>query len=118
MLEEDLQQFAQEQGFKISFFQSNVEGEIINCLQTCHHQHIDGIVINPAAFTHYSYAIADALKSISVNVVEVHISNIYKREEFRQHSVTAGSCVGVISGLGMDGYKLALLHLLKSVEKS
>jgi len=93
---------------EILFFQSNVEGEIINRLQE---DDYDALIINPAAYTHYSYAIADCLKNIEKPKIEVHISNIYAREEFRQKSVTAAHCNGVISGFGLDGYRLAVLSL-------
>ena len=95
---------------EIFYYQSNVEGEIINHLQE---NNYDALIINPGAFTHYSYAIADCLKNISVSKVEVHISNIYKREEFRQKSVTAAVCDGVLSGFGMTGYKLAIVSVLE-----
>ena len=93
---------------EILFFQSNVEGEIINRLQE---DDYDALIINPAAYTHYSYAIADCLRNIQKPKIEVHISNIYAREEFRQKSVTAAYCSGVISGFGLDGYRLAVLSL-------
>ena len=93
---------------EILFFQSNVEGEIINRLQK---DDYEALIINPAAYTHYSYAIADCLKNIQKPKIEVHISNIYAREEFRQKSVTAAHCNGVISGFGLDGYRLAVLSL-------
>ena len=93
---------------EILFFQSNVEGEIINRLQE---DDYEALIINPAAYTHYSYAIADCLKNIQKPKIEVHISNIYAREEFRQKSVTAVHCNGVISGFGLDGYRLAVLSL-------
>ena len=93
---------------EILFFQSNVEGEIINRLQE---DDYEALIINPAAYTHYSYAIADCLRNIQKPKIEVHISNIYAREEFRQKSVTAANCSGVISGFGLDGYRLAVLSL-------
>lgn len=93
---------------EISYYQSNVEGEIINRLQE---NNFEALVINPGAFTHYSYAIADCLKNISQPKVEVHISNIYKREEFRQKSVTAANADGILSGFGLKGYRLAILSL-------
>ncbi|UHO37981.1 3-dehydroquinate dehydratase [Chryseobacterium capnotolerans] len=93
---------------EISYYQSNIEGELINRLQQ---DDFDAVVINPGAFTHYSYAIADCLKNIRKPKVEVHISNIYKREEFRQKSVTAANTDAVLSGFGMDGYRLAILSL-------
>lgn len=92
----------------ISYYQSNIEGEIINRIQE---DNFDALIINPGAFTHYSYAIADCLKNISKPKVEVHISNIYKREEFRQKSVTAANTDAVLSGFGMNGYRLAILSL-------
>lgn len=92
----------------IEYFQSNHEGEIIDRLQL---NDFDALIINPGAFTHYSYAIADALKNITKKIVEVHISNIYQREEFRQKSVTAPYCNGMISGFGTKGYRLAVLSL-------
>ncbi len=93
---------------EILFFQSNIEGEIINRLQE---DDYEALITNPAAYTHYSYAIADCLKNIEKPKIEVHISNIYAREEFRQKSVTAAHCNGVISGFGLDGYRLAVLSL-------
>lgn len=93
---------------ELKYYQSNIEGELISRLQE---DDFDAVVINPGAYTHYSYAIADCLKNIRKPKVEVHISNIYKREEFRQKSVTAANTDAVLSGFGMDGYRLALLSL-------
>lgn len=90
---------------ELSYYQSNIEGEIINRLQE---NDFEALVINPGAFTHYSYAIADCLKNISHPKIEVHISNIYQREEFRQKSVTAMNADGILSGFGMKGYHLAI----------
>lgn len=95
---------------EISYFQSNSEGAIIDHLQTASFDHL---VINPGAFTHYSYALADCLKNISKPKIEVHISNIYQRELFRQKSVTAPYSNSLLSGFGLDGYRLAVLALLK-----
>jgi len=92
--------------YQINYYQSNLEGEIINRIQE---DDFDALVINPGAFTHYSYAIADCLKNISKPKIEVHISNIYKREEFRQKSVTAANTDGVLSGFGLKGYELAIM---------
>ena len=97
----------------LRFFQSNSEGEIINFLQGCYHEKFDGIVINPGAFTHYSYAIRDAVASLSCPVIEVHMSNPYAREEFRRKSVVAPVCRGQICGLGFHGYILAIHALIK-----
>jgi len=93
---------------ELKYYQSNIEGELINRLQE---NDFDAVVINPGAFTHYSYAIADCLKNVRKPKIEVHISNIYRREEFRQKSVTAASTDAVLSGFGMDGYRLAILSL-------
>ena len=93
----------------IAFFQSNHEGEIIDYLQD---STFDALIINPGAFSHYSYAIADCLKNIQKPKIEVHISNIYQREEFRQKSVTAMYTDAVLSGFGLNGYRLAILSLL------
>ncbi len=94
---------------EIADFQSNHEGALIDRIQ---HNDFDALVINPGAFTHYSYAIADAVKNINKPVVEVHISNIYEREIFRQKSVTAPYTNGLISGFGIQGYRLAILSLI------
>lgn len=93
---------------EIQYYQSNHEGEIIDRLQQ---NDFEALIINPGAFTHYSYAIADALKNIKTPKIEVHISNIYQREAFRQKSVTAAYTDSVLSGLGTDGYRLAILSL-------
>ena len=95
---------------ELLYFQSNYEGEIIDKIQE---NDFDALVINPGAFTHYSYAIADALKNLKKTKIEVHISNIYQREEFRQKSVTAAYTDAVLSGFGTEGYKLALHYILK-----
>lgn len=92
-------------------FQNNIEGEIINTIQGAYGKY-DGIVINPGAYTHYSIAIYDALKSVDMDIVEVHISNIHKREEFRRKSVTAPACLGQICGFGFYGYKMAMMALV------
>lgn len=93
-------------------WQSNHEGAIIDAIQAAQGLY-DGIVINPGAYTHYSYAIHDALKAITVPAVEVHISDIHSREEFRKTSVTAPACVGQISGQGFRGYTMAMDLLLE-----
>ena len=93
---------------ELMYYQSNYEGGIIDRIQN---EDYDALVINPGAFTHYSFAIADALKNVKKRKIEVHISNIYQREEFRQKSVTAAYTNAVLSGFGIDGYRLALLSL-------
>lgn len=98
---------AESLGIEIDHYQSNIEGEIVTTIQ-CAKGVYDGIVINPAAYTHYSIAILDALKAVSIPTVEVHISNIHKREEFRHKSVTAAACIGQIAGFGIYGYSMAI----------
>lgn len=98
---------------EIEYFQSNVEGELINKLHEVGFSY-DGIVINAGGYTHTSVAIADAIAAIKTPVVEVHISNIYAREEYRHVSLTGKNCKGVLTGFGMDGYRLAIESLLKS----
>ncbi len=100
-------------GDTVEIFQNNCEGSIIDRIQAAYSDGTEGIIINPGAYTHYSYAIRDALASITVPKIEVHISNIHKREEFRHTSVTAPVCDGQIVGLGTNGYLLAVeaLHM-------
>jgi 3-dehydroquinate dehydratase-2 len=97
---------------EFSFFQSNVEGEIINELQRVGYD-CDGIILNPAGYTHTSVAIGDAVAAIKAPVVEVHISNVHARDDFRKLSHVSGKSVGSIFGLGLKGYELALRYLLK-----
>src|SRR5471030_783021 len=96
---------------EIDYYQSNVEGEIINKLHEVGFNY-DGVVLNAGAYTHTSVAIADAIAGINTPVVEVHISNVYKREEFRHTSMLARNCKGVIAGFGLDSYRLALESLI------
>lgn len=102
-----------EEGFPhihIQYFQSNHEGELIDRIQKCDYE---ALVINPAAFSHYSIAMVDVLRNLSCPKVEVHISNICAREEYRQKSITAAACDAVISGMGVYGYRAAIDFLLK-----
>jgi 3-dehydroquinate dehydratase II len=101
---------AKQNNIELDFFQSNLEGEIVDKIQECLGTS-NGILINPGAYTHTSIAIKDALSAVSLPTVEVHISNIYKREEFRQKSITASSANGIISGFGPFGYHLGLISL-------
>jgi len=95
-----------------SYFQSNIEGELIDEIQKRGFDS-EGIILNPGGYSHTSVAIADAVAAVPAKVIEVHISNIYAREEFRRVSLLSPSCKGVISGLGLQGYELALIHLLQ-----
>lgn len=100
------------QDMSISYYQSNVEGELINIIQETGFIS-DGIVLNAGAYTHTSIAIADAIRSVKCPVIEVHISNTHKREEFRHHSYLTPVCQGVIAGFGMDSYRLAIEALVE-----
>lgn len=111
---EYIRQKCSDKSVDLHFFQSNCEGAIVDCLQKCYFENYDGVVINPGAYTHYSYALYDAIKSISpLPVAEVHISDIHTREEFRRVSVTAPACVAQICGKGFDGYVEAIEILLE-----
>ena len=98
---------------EIDYFQSNVEGELINKLHEIGFS-FDGIILNAGGYTHTSVALADAISGINTPVVEVHISNIYAREEYRHVSLTGKNCKGVLTGFGMNGYRLALESLINS----
>lgn len=106
-IEASLNRWAKEKGVVLEFFQSNAEGEIVDCLQAAA-VHFDAIVINPAAFTHTSVAIADAVRAIPLPVVEVHLSNIKAREEFREKSYLSPVAAGVVFGFGSLSYQLGL----------
>ena len=106
-----LEEKAKSEGHELEVFQSNCEGALIDKIQEAYHTGVEGIIINPGAFTHYSYAVRDALASIEIPKVEVHISNVHKREEFRHTSVTAPVCTGQVVGLGLKGYALAMDYL-------
>ncbi len=98
----------------LEFFQSNHEGALIDRLHAAQEAGVHGILFNPGAFTHTSVALRDAVSSVEIPVVEVHISNIYRREQFRHHSLLAPVCQGQISGLGMLGYELAVRYLVQA----
>lgn len=101
----DVEKFAKGENVEVEFFQSNSEGEIIDIIQSTY---VDGIILNAGAYSHYSYAIRDAIKTREIPIIEVHMSNIYARDEFRHKSVLSEVCVGVICGFGANVYKLAL----------
>lgn len=112
-LEEKIVALGESNDTEIVCYQSNHEGEIIDKLQEANEIGVTGIIFNPGAFTHYSYAIRDAIAGIQVPVIEVHISNVHSRESFRHTSVIAPVAVGQIVGLGMFGYELAFQALMK-----
>ena len=109
-IEQNCIKVAQDLAYEIEFFQSNEEGTIVDKIQSCV-GNVDAIVINAAAYTHTSVAIRDALEIFDGKKIELHLSNIYKREEFRHNSLLSGVCDGVICGLGAKGYEIAILGL-------
>ena len=111
-IHKQMEETAKQNDIQLEFFQSNLEGEIVDKIQECLGE-FDGIIINPAAYSHTSIAIKDALVAVALPTIEVHISNIYKREDFRQKSITASGASGVITGLGPFGYHLALISLIQ-----
>ena len=111
-----IEQTAREENLDIEQFQSNHEGALVDKIQECYGK-VDGIVINPAAYTHTSVAILDALKSVSIPAVEVHISDVDARESFRQISYAGMACVHTIKGQGLEGYRQAILYLKQNYGK-
>lgn len=111
-----IEAYCSEKGIEVDCYQSNYEGGIIDRLQQAYHDKVDGIVINPGAFTHYSYAIRDAISSVQIDTVEVHISNIHEREAFRHVSVTEAVCVKQIAGHGLEGY-IEGIQFLESMKR-
>jgi 3-dehydroquinate dehydratase-2 len=107
---------AEKEGINADIMQSNVEGELVDILQQADGKY-DGVVFNPAAYTHYSIALLDVISAISIPVVEVHISNIHAREEFRKKTVTTPACIGQICGFGFDSYRLGLKAVKKHLSK-
>jgi 3-dehydroquinate dehydratase-2 len=113
-----LQQQAQAKGHHLLTVQSNAEYELVERIQDARHEGINYIIINPAAFTHTSIAIRDALTAVEIPFIEVHLSNIHRREKFRHHSYFSDVAEGVICGLGAQGYELALSAAIKNLEQS
>ncbi len=111
-INEEIKAFCDKNGDEVAFFQSNIEGELVNKLHEAFlNKSCDGIVLNAGAFTHYSYALRDAIASIDIPVAEVHISNVHAREEFRHHSVLSSVCKGVVCGFGANSYLAAIIGL-------
>lgn len=108
-----IQSAADIRGVSVEFFQSNHEGALVDAVQQAYFNQVDGIIINPAAYTHTSVAILDAVKSVGIPTVEVHISDVTTREDFRQVSYVRAACVGTVMGKGFDGYVEALDMLIK-----
>ncbi len=113
----NMQEFAKQNKTEIEFFQSNFEGEIIDKIQECIGEEFQGVIINPGAYSHTSIAIADAIASCGVPVVEVHLSNILAREDFRKTTYTGAVSAGVICGFGAFGYHLALISILQIINE-
>ena len=112
-IEENLKSIAKQHNVNIRFYQSNSENELINELHNAKQDNIDAIIINPDAFTHTSIALRDAFLGVDIPFIEVHISNIYRREEFRKKSFLSDISEGLITGLGISGYEFALLSIIK-----
>ncbi len=111
----NLEELAAKNNTKLKIMQSNSEGEIINAIQEACDEEIEAIIINPAAYTHYSIAIRDALAMLDLPIIEVHLSNIYQREKFRHKSVISPVVTGQIAGFGADGYLLALQQVIRII---
>ena len=105
---EKIQRYCDEKGHRVSFVQSNHEGALVDAIQQAYFDRVEGIVINPAAYTHTSVALLDAVKAVSIPTVEVHISRVEQREDFRQVSYIRQACIGTVTGLGTDGYLRAV----------
>ena len=112
-IEENLKSISKKHKVNIRFYQSNSENELINELHNAKQENIDAIIINPGAFTHTSIALRDAFLGVDIPFIEVHISNIYRREEFRKKSFLSDISEGLITGLGVNGYEFALLSIIK-----
>ena len=112
-INKNMEAFAKQNGFEIEFYQSNHEGDIVDAIQESLNENIDGIIINPAALTHYSVAIRDAIKAINLPTIEIHMTNTQAREEFRQKSLISDIVAGTISGFGPFSYHLGLIAMIQ-----
>ena len=115
-VEKNCNEYANKNGLKLSMFQSNIEGELVEKIQTSRNKH-DGLIINAGGYTHTSVAIHDALKILKIPIIELHISNIYNREEFRHKSLISKVARGIICGFGADGYLMSLSAMKKFLKK-
>jgi 3-dehydroquinate dehydratase-2 len=116
-IDRDLVELGRQSGAEVDCFQSNHEGAIVDRIQDARRAGVGFIVINPAAFTHTSVAIRDALAGVAIPYIEVHLSNVHKREAFRHHSYLSDQAVGVVAGLGADGYRYALMHAIGALRQ-
>ena len=116
-IENKLSREAKDYGIQLDFYQSNHEGGLIDQIHKAYLEGCQGLIINPGAFTHYSFAIRDALTAVKLPAIEVHLSNIHAREEFRTKSVVAPACIGQIGGLGADSYSAALFALNRRINR-
>ena len=115
-INEKIARFAEKDGDSVDFYQSNIEGELVNKIHAAFlDKAYDGILLNAGAYTHYSYALRDAIAAVDIPVVEVHMSNVHAREEFRKTSVLSEVCKGVVCGFGADSYLAALVGLKQSL---
>ena len=114
---EKIQNYCDKEGIEVEFYQSNHEGCLVDRIQEAYFQNIDGIVINPGAYTHTSIAILDALKAVALPAVEVHLSDVKSREDFRQISYAGKACIKTYMGLGFEGYRQAILYLKDYLQK-
>ena len=110
LINNKIKEFSMNHGLEVEFFQSNHEGYIIDKIQESY-ENVDYLIINPGALTHYGIGIRDAILSTNLKTIEVHLSNVYSREEFRHKSVISDICIGKITGFGSEGYKMALQYL-------
>ena len=117
-INQQLQQQARDKGHHLLYVQSNAEYELVERVQDARHEGVNFILINPAAFTHTSVALRDALAAVAIPFIEIHLSNVHAREEFRQHSYFSDIAQGVICGLGPQGYELGLQAALRHLEQS
>jgi len=112
-INKNMETFAKQNGFEIEFYQSNHEGDIVDAIQESLNEDVDGIIINPAALTHYSIAIRDALKAVNLPVIEVHMTNVAAREEFRHKSMISDVVAGTVTGFGPFSYHLGLIAMIQ-----